>query len=165
MQGSPAATAPTPRQASLAPPPLAAQQPTASIRTTTSGIHLENPTTEATRALALCSGPNGLVETVERDLLKLVQQAKRAYEGTGTPADPHAALASLSALISLLSRSALGGFVPPSSSSQVPSSAAPSGTVISQAQLDQASERSQALFKELQAVRERAEVVRAGLAR
>lgn len=176
QQGTPTAATPVP-QPSLAPPPLV---PPPSNGTRVVDL---NPTADAANALAQATA---LVDQVERDLLALLDRCQAAYTDADvapapgrcpasppdksyssqlTPndddADSTTLLNSLSSLISLLSRSALGGFVPPPS----PAAAAAASTTLSQAQLDQVSERSQTLFKQLQAVRERAEVVRAGLAR
>ncbi|KWU45224.1 hypothetical protein RHOSPDRAFT_33169 [Rhodotorula sp. JG-1b] len=154
MQGTPTAATPVP-QPSLAPPP---PPPPAS----SSGPRVDlNPTADAANALAQSTA---LVDQVGRDLLTLLDRCESAYEDDAGPSpDSITLLNSLANLISLLSRSALGGFVP--TPPPPPSAAAAAESTPSQAQLDQASERSQTLFKQLQTVRERAEIVRAGLAR
>ncbi|GAA5954241.1 hypothetical protein JCM8115_003349 [Rhodotorula mucilaginosa] len=156
QQGTPTAATPVP-QPSLAPPPPA---PPPSNGTRVVDL---NPTADAANALAQATA---LVDKVERDLLALLDRCQAAYTDADVAPAPDSTtpLNSLSSLISLLSRSALGGFVPPAPPPSTPAAAAAS-TTLSQAQLDQANERSQTLFKQLQAVRERAEIVRAGLAR
>lgn len=193
MQGTPSAATPVPQPA-LAPPASAA----AAVRSIDS---VASPTADAQSALARC---NALVQHLEQDVLRLLDHAEHAYHSPHSPPScvapplpplrrsasltsppprslPEYSLDSLSALISLLSRSALGAFVPPPPPSPPAATAAgatagPSdpvskpdpilvGTAISQVEMDQAQARSHALFKELQTIHERAEVVRAGLAR
>ncbi|GAA5871404.1 hypothetical protein JCM3774_005589 [Rhodotorula dairenensis] len=162
MQGTPSASA----AAAATPVPQPALAPR-SVRSTAVAHLVDNsPTAEARSALAKASG---LVHQVEKDLVALLDRIESAYHAAPATRPPQRPpLETLSALISLLSRSALGGFVPPPSVADDASAAAgPSAeiTTISQAQTDDAQARSQALFKQLQSIRERAEVVRAGLAR
>lgn len=121
-----------------------------------------------------------LLSQLDSDLARLLDAATNAYNEDDESAQPAVDVlasppASLSNLVALLSRSALGAFVPtattvgPTAPLPAPASASgahPAGTeTVSQAQLDLASDRSQALFKHLQLLRDRAEVVRSALAR
>ncbi|GAA6044466.1 hypothetical protein JCM8097_004467 [Rhodosporidiobolus ruineniae] len=172
---SPAASlsrpSPLPSSSLLAPPaartPRPPTQGAPSARTSGGGIHIEDPSTEATRALGVLlgagggEGGGGLLERVERDVEALFESYERAFDERGPAGtDPQQALASLTALLSLLSRSSLGGFVPPAP----PSSDLPlPPPTLGQADVDAASTRAQALFKEVQRVREGGEVARVGL--
>ncbi|TNY20094.1 hypothetical protein DMC30DRAFT_417275 [Rhodotorula diobovata] len=168
--------APAPRQPSRAPstrPSLApthAPHPVASLAAiSTATPHSADPVTDARRTLALLLGTGGagdtstvttegLLDRVQRDVESLLDAYDHAFDppslsSSRNPVDPSHALDSLDALVSLLARSSPGGFVP---------SSTPDGP-LSQAHLDRASERAQALFREGVRVRENADVVRAGL--
>ncbi|GAA6011179.1 hypothetical protein JCM10207_005528 [Rhodosporidiobolus poonsookiae] len=180
---SPPAFAPSPAAAAAARPsplPPTAQlavprstRPPASARTgPAQGLHVEDPQVEARRAVGVLLGAaavsdaangahdgvkdaDGLLDRVQRDVDELFDAYEHAFDG-GPAIDPSQSLASLTALLSLLSRSAAGGFVPPSSPHSAP-------LELSAAHLEAASKRAQDLFREVQRVKEGAEVVRAGL--
>lgn len=150
------------RPSSLAPPGPATSHAASSL----ANPHSADPATEARRAIALLVGPDpasssssseGLLDRVQRDIDSLLAAYDHAFSPRTSPPspalDPARALDSLDALVSLLARSAPGGFVP---------SAMPDAP-LAQAHLDRASERAQALFRDGVRVREGAEVVRAGL--
>ncbi|GAA5854905.1 hypothetical protein JCM9279_000193 [Rhodotorula babjevae] len=158
---------------SLAPP--AASQAPSSL----ANPHSADPATEARRAIALFVGAGdpaapaeGLLDRVQRDIDALLAAYEHAFSprtpsspptsssSSSSPApDPSRALDSLDALVSLLARSAPGGFVPSTMTMTMATPDAP----LAQAHLDRASERAQALFREGVRAREGAEVVRAGL--
>ena len=148
------------RPSSLAPPGPTTSHAASSL----ANPHSADPATEARRAIALLVGPDpasssseGLLDRVQRDIDSLLAAYDHAFSPRTSPPspalDPARALDSLDALVSLLARSAPGGFVP---------SAMPDAP-LAQAHLDRASERAQALFRDGVRVREGAEVVRAGL--
>ncbi|GAA5910491.1 hypothetical protein JCM8208_007621 [Rhodotorula glutinis] len=153
---------PTARQRALSTRPSLAPPGPATSASSLANPHLADPATEARRAIALlvgagdqASAAEGLLDRVQRDIDSLLAAYDHAFDGpSSSPSpSPSSALDSLDALVSLLSRSAPGGFVPASM---------PAAPLV-QAHLDRASERAQALFREGVRVREGAEVVRAGL--
>ncbi|GAA5853943.1 hypothetical protein JCM8547_008165 [Rhodosporidiobolus lusitaniae] len=164
-------SAPTPRPAlPTATGGPARAPPTASTRTN-AGLHVEDPSVEARRAVGVLlgagegrgEGSEGLLERVERDVDELLSRLERAYEEGEEAIDPTASLSSLTALVALLSRSSVGGFVPPS---PLPPRSAESGLpapTLSQQHLDAANRRVGELWKEVQSLRERGEVGRVGL--
>ncbi|BGP20668.1 hypothetical protein JCM10213v2_008831 [Rhodosporidiobolus nylandii] len=162
-----------------APPPPARslRAPTASARTgPAAGLSVEDPSVEARRAVGVLlgagangvtaaeNGAEGLLERVERDIEGLLDAYERAFEEGGAGIDISQSLASLTSLLSLLSRSSLGGFVPSASPSSSTSSAAPiPPRTLEQSDVDAASARVQELFREVQRRREAGEVARVGL--
>ncbi|GEM11295.1 hypothetical protein Rt10032_c14g5312 [Rhodotorula toruloides] len=127
------------------------------------GIVVEEPSVEATRNVGVLLGVGtegeGLLDRVEKEVEAVLTAYERAFEvGNAAQAesDPSTALSTLSSLVALLSRSSVGGFVP--------SAASPPDTILSQTHLDQANERSRALYMQLKNVKEDAEVARAALA-
>ncbi|GAA5937324.1 hypothetical protein JCM3775_006581 [Rhodotorula graminis] len=153
-----------PSLAPPAPPGPATSHAASSLATP----HSADPATEARRAVALLVGApgpgaaEGLLDRVQRDIDSLLAAYERAFDAPSSSSpspspspSPSHALDSLDALVSLLSRSAPGGFVP--------STTTPDSAPLAQAHLDRASERAQALFREGVRLREGAEVVRAGL--
>ncbi|GAA6057342.1 hypothetical protein JCM3770_001101 [Rhodotorula araucariae] len=168
---SPFALAPaSPAAASLRPPrrPLSARPPLAGPSTqggaaSTAALHSADPVSDARRALGVLLGigdGEGLLDRVQRDVDALLTAYDRAFDPDsshvgrpGAGAAEHA-LDSLNTLIALLARSSAGGFVP---------SAAGEADRLTQAHLDRAGDRAQALFRQGQRASEAAEVVRAGL--
>ncbi|GAA5884099.1 hypothetical protein JCM6882_002139 [Rhodosporidiobolus microsporus] len=169
----PAAARPSPLPSSssaLAPPrPPPATRPGAPPTLASArgaGLTVEDPTVEAARALGVllgtgggaggegAEGAEGLLDRVEREAEELLAGYERAFDegGTAGAPDPSPSLTSLTALLSLLSRSSLGGFVPPSSSSSASSAAGLPPPTLSQAHIDAASTRVGELFREVQRV-------------
>ncbi|BGP27974.1 hypothetical protein JCM10295v2_006961 [Rhodotorula toruloides] len=105
------------------------------------GIVVEEPSVEATRNVGVLLGVGtegeGLLDRVEKEVEAVLTAYERAFE-VGNAAQ------------------AVGGFVP--------SAASPPDTILSQTHLDQANERSRALYMQLKNVKEDAEVARAALA-
>ncbi|BGP35759.1 hypothetical protein JCM10296v2_007611 [Rhodotorula toruloides] len=162
---SPDAAQPHRRAASLrtglAPPGAGVAGAGATTSTGGHGIVVEEPSVEATRNVAVLLGAGmdgeGLLDRVEREIEAILTAHERAF-GAGNTAqtDLSTALSTLSSLVALLSRSSVGGFVP--------SPVSPSNANLSQTHLDQANERSRALYKQLKSVKDGAEVARAALA-
>ncbi|GAA5983718.1 hypothetical protein JCM11641_001726 [Rhodosporidiobolus odoratus] len=144
-----------------------------STRGPAAGLQVQDPQVEARRAVgvvlgaqagsALGDGAEGLLDRVESEVMALLDTYEGAFEQGGKNIDPTHSLDSLTALLSLLSRSSLGGFVPSASTSSSVDSAALPPPELGQFHLDAANQRVQELFKEVQRGRERAEVVRVGL--
>ncbi|GAA5990279.1 hypothetical protein JCM5350_002076 [Sporobolomyces pararoseus] len=179
QQSTPSAfTAPTPQGFSPLPPPppptqsLAPRQssqsriPTGggggqSVRTQ-GGISVQDPVIEARRNLALLLGTSdgtstaqGLIDKLEMEVTQVLDSYEKAFE-PGTPrADLASMYTTLDAVISILSRSSLGGY-------SATSLANP--PTISNSDLENATKNVQSLFKEVQRCKEGAEIVRAGLA-
>ncbi|GJN94203.1 hypothetical protein Rhopal_007277-T1 [Rhodotorula paludigena] len=177
---SPAQPAPlAPAAAAL--PPAAGAPPTTLGGTSSAALQVTDPVVDARRAVALLEGADGaaegLLDRVQRDVEALLDAYDNAFEPrkAAGAADSDAergaelsrALASLDSLLALLSRSSVGGFVPPpppsaSSASLDPTEAA-LDSKLSAAHIERANERVQGLFKEVQRVKEGADIVKSAL--
>ncbi|GAA6006586.1 hypothetical protein JCM11491_003107 [Sporobolomyces phaffii] len=185
MYSTPAAYAtPTPHQAFSPPAPPRTAQPRGgltntpnvappSVRTSAinSALQVQDPVLETRKALALLVGLGpgaqrlGLVDQLELDVTRVLDSYDRVYEHddrdrVGEPDSPGLELGkmydTLDTLVSILSRSAPGGYSPQQASSSVPPGIAPTD-------LEFATRTVQTHFKELQRCKDGAEIVRAGL--
>ncbi|GAA5958023.1 hypothetical protein JCM3765_006235 [Sporobolomyces pararoseus] len=132
-----------------------------SVRTT-GGITVQDPVIEARRNLALLLGTSdgtstasGLIDKLEMEVTAVLDSYEKAFEAGTPPADLDSMYSTLDAVISVLSRSSLGGY-------SATSLANP--PTISNSDLENATKNVQSLFKEVQRCKEGAEIVRAGLA-
>ncbi|GAA5853969.1 hypothetical protein JCM8547_008174 [Rhodosporidiobolus lusitaniae] len=133
-------------------PPMAtggaARAPSTVSARTNAGLHVEDPSVEARRAVGVLlgagaggEGSEGLLERVERDVEELLSRLERAFEEGEKAVNPSSSPSSLTAIVALLARSSVGGFVPPST---LPPPSAESGLpvpTLSQQHLDAADQR------------------------
>ncbi|GAA5997523.1 uncharacterized protein JCM10292_000908 [Rhodotorula paludigena] len=164
----------------LAAPPAAGAPPTTLGGTSSAALQVTDPVVDARRAVALLEGADGaaegLLDRVQRDVEALLDAYENAFEPrkAAGPADGDAergaelsrALASLDSLLALLSRSSVGGFVPPlppSASTSLDPTEAALDSKLSAAHIERANERVQGLFKEVQRVKEGADIVKSAL--
>ncbi|GAA5822088.1 hypothetical protein JCM5353_006226 [Sporobolomyces roseus] len=145
------------------PPPQAA---TVSVRTQ-SGITITDPVTEARRSLALLVGNDnqggGLLDTLQVQVERALNGYERAFEEQGNQSnlssDLETMYSTLDAIISLLSRSSLGGYSIGGKEERVTVEEGKVGP----GELERAQKLVQGLFREVQRCKEGGEIVRAGL--
>ncbi|GAA5902466.1 uncharacterized protein JCM6883_001418 [Sporobolomyces salmoneus] len=137
-----------------------------SIRTTggSSALVVQDPMIEAKKGLALLLGTSqgveggersgGLIDKLENEATSVLDCVERAFEAGTPPPDLESMYSTLDILISLLSRSALGGYSEKSLANP---------PLISTGDLERVTKGVQGLFREVQRCKEGAEIARVGL--